>query len=305
MRHELREALRLVDPASLLRSRDTDGDVGTAISTPQELRRTTTDDVAASNLKRLQESLRTLEEYTKLTVPQAAKKLEQIRYQAYTAEKALLVPSPTRARLAKAKLYVLVTESIGRGRPAEELAREAVAGGADIIQLREKDVADRELLERARRVREATREGGALFIVNDRVDIALLSHADGVHLGQGEIAVRDARSLLGSEKIIGVSAIDGESALRAERDGADYIGVGAVYATDTKPDAPRTGLELVRFVSERVHVPHFAIGGITAANLPGLLAAGGRAVAICSAVIAADDVAAAARAFREILNRSV
>jgi len=302
IRHRLRQAVELLDAGLLLESRDTDLDVGTSISVPEEFQRTTTEDVVTSNLKRLQESLRTLEEFSKPISPEAASIIEQIRYESYTLEKVMLLAQARRPKLEQALLYVIVTESIGKGRPAPQIARDAVAGGADIIQLREKDRSGRDLLQLASEVCEVTHEGGALFIVNDRPDIALLSHADGVHLGQEDIPLRQVRRLVGDEMIIGISTRNKEQAIAAERNGADYIGVGPVYETATKPGRRPAGLDHVRFVSKNIQIPHFAIGGLHIENIGAVLDAGARAICVCSEIIAADDVEAAARSFKEVLK---
>jgi len=303
MRHELRQIVDLLDPDELLRSRNTDWDVGASISTPQELMRASSEDVAKTNLKRLQETLRTLEEYSKLVDPQVAARIERVRYRSYSIERGMLLrPAAARQKLADARLYVIVTESVGRGRPVAALAQAAISGGADIIQLREKEMADRELLACAHAVRDVTREAGVLLVINDRPDIALLCHADGVHLGQSDLPAHQARLIVGDELIIGVSTRDPDEALQAERDGADYIGVGPAYPTSTKPDAAPIGLDLIHFASEHVRLPSFAIGGITVDKVPELRLIGARAICVCSAAIAADDVAAATRALKDAVS---
>jgi len=303
MRHELREAVEMLDPDELLRSRNTDWDVGASISTPQERARATSEAVAKANLKRLQETLRTLEEYSKLADPAVAERVERIRYQSYSIERGMLIPPRVvRERLSKAVLYVIVTESIGNGRSAVELARQAVAGGADILQLRENELPDRELLQRAREVRDVCGQGGALFIINNRPDLAVLCDADGVHVGQADLPAHQARRIVGEEKIVGVSTHSPEQALQAERDGADYIGAGPVYQTGTKPLADPIGLDLVHFAGEHVRLPSFAIGGITLENVPELRRIEARAICVCSAIIGADDVAAAAHAFKQAMT---
>jgi len=160
------------------------------------------------------------------------------------------------------------------------LAREACRGGARVIQYRDKDAPSARRLAIARRIRAVTRESGTLFIVNDQLDIALLSEADGVHLGQEDIAIADARSLLPSGMIIGVSCSSLEQARAAERQGADYLGIGAVFATPTKAEYSVVGLELLRKVAAEISVPLVAIGGINLDNMAEVKAAGVRNVAM-------------------------
>ncbi len=196
LRHQLAALLAELPPAQLLEARDTLGDVGTGISTPQEQERASLTDVVRANLKRLQEALRSLEEFGKLHSPELGQGLEQLRYRSYTLERALLLGAEARARLQDARLYVLVTGALCT-LGLRQTVQAAVDGGADIIQLREKHLSDRALLERAYEVRQWTRQAGVLFIVNDRPDIARLVEADGVHLGQDELPVREARRILG------------------------------------------------------------------------------------------------------------
>src|SRR5262249_50071004 len=204
LRHDLAETLADLPPAALLTARDTLADIGTDISTAQEQVRHSLREVVQANVKRLQEALRSLEEYGKLYGPDLGQRLEGLRYRAYTLERAILLGADARERLADAKLYVLLGGATSRAALDWTIA-EAAAGGVDVIQLREKHLPDRDLLRRAREVRRWTRQAGVLFIVNDRPDIARLAEADGVHLGQDDLPVREARRLLGLDARIGVS----------------------------------------------------------------------------------------------------
>ena len=204
-----------------------------------------------------------------------------------------------RQRLA---LYVITDRSLAGGRPEEEVVRQAIAGGATAIQLRGKDFSGGELYAAGLRLREITRRAGVLFFVNDRVDVAVAVGADGVHVGQEDLPVPATRRILGRGRLLGVSASTLEEARRAEEDGADYIGFGAVYPTQTKADVCHSGLEELRRVAAEVRVPVVAIGGIKAANAPEVLAAGAHGLAVVSAVVAAPDVRAAAAEFAAILR---
>ncbi len=300
LRHGLTQALADTPGVLLLSARDTVYDVGTAISTPQEQERATLVDVLTANAKRLQEALRSLEEYGKVLSPPLGQAVERLRYQAYTLEKALVLGSDARRRLADAKLYVLVTESLCRASLAGTI-REAVDGGADFIQLREKNLDDRQLLQRARAVRQLTRRLGAVFIVNDRPDIAILAEADGVHLGQDDMSLQEARRLLGPEALIGVSTHDAAQLENAILEGASYVGVGPVFPSGTKTFEALAGLDYVRHAMA-TSLPAFALGGITLENVDQVVAAGAQRIAVSQAVCAAEDPRAAARALKRALG---
>ena len=199
-------------------------------------------------------------------------------------------------------LYLVTDRSLARGRASSDVVREAVAGGVTCVQLREKNCGTREFMEEARAVRAATRALGVPLIVNDRVDVALAIGADGVHLGQQDMALADARRLGPPGWIVGVSAESVADAVRAERDGADYVGVSPVFATPTKTDhAAPLGLAGLRAIRAATKLPLVAIGGIHAGNARETIQAGADGLAVVSAIVAADDPRAAA----EILRREI
>ena len=200
--------------------------------------------------------------------------------------------------LANCRLYVIVDRSAVGGRDPVRVAEQAIRGGADCIQWRDKDSPDGPFLEVAARLRELTRRTGSLFVVNDRLDVALACGADGVHLGHEDIPVPRARSLAGDRLLIGRSTHSTEGGRRAQEEGADYIGVGPVFATPTKPGYPAVGLDLIRQASAGIRIPWVAIGGIDLQNLPLVLSAGAARVAVVRAVAAASDPEAAARALK-------
>jgi len=297
VRHRLRQAMASLGRAdALLAARDTPGDVGTAVSTESELRRTDAADVARAAVKRVQEALRSLEEFGKTLDADAGRALEALRYETYDLERQLL--TPPNARLDAARLYVILTAD----GDLEAIGRAAFRGGADIVQLREKRLPPRELLPLARRLADAAHEHGALFIVNDRPDLALLSGADGVHVGQDDLPVREARRLLGPDRIVGATANTVALATQAEAEGADYIGCGAMFPTATKPGREAVGPQRLVDVCAAVRIPVFAIGGLDLGTLDAVLATGHRRVAVCQAIVAAPDVEAAARSFAETLR---
>jgi len=207
-----------------------------------------------------------------------------------------------RARRPDYGLYVVTDEGLSRGRSHTQIAERALAGGADVIQLRDKKLEGRQLMEHARAIRKLTGEAGKLFIVNDRVDVALASGADGVHLGQEDMALADARALAPKGFLIGVTVHDVPEAVAAERGGADYLGLSPIFATGSKSDAGSAcGPDMLRKVKRAVSVPVVAIGGINAANAREVLEAGADGLAVISAVASQPDVEAAARALKAVI----
>ena len=196
-------------------------------------------------------------------------------------------------------LYLVTDRALSRGRATAEIVREAVAGGASCVQLREKHGSSREFLEEAQAVQAVLRGTGVPLIINDRVDIALAIGAEGVHLGQQDLPIAAARRLGPPGWIIGISAESREDAVRAEQAGADYIGVSPVFATPTKTDtAAPLGLEGLRAIRAAVKIPLVAIGGIHGGNARDVIRAGADGLAVVSAIVAADSPREAARALR-------
>jgi len=283
LRHDLTSSIGGISAVSLLAARETSRDVGTDLSTAAEGDRATPQAVLRANLKRAEEALRTLEEFGKVVDPQIGVNIQAIRYRLYTIEKAILSVDENRRRLQSRQLYLLVTEELcdhGAG-PA---IRESLAAGVDIVQLREKTMSEKKLLDFARRVRAWTTETGALFIMNDRPDLAVLSDADGVHVGQQELSVHEARRIVGPGRLVGVSTHNIEQARQAVIDGADYIGVGPVFASTTKQFSSLAGLDFVRQVAGEIKLPWFAIGGIDEDNIKQLVDAGATRVAVSSVI---------------------
>jgi thiamine-phosphate pyrophosphorylase len=207
---------------------------------------------------------------------------------------------PLASRLA---LHVLTDRDWSRGRAMLSVASAALDGGATVIQLRDKTASTRTLVEEGQALRALTRERGALLIVNDRVDVALAVEADGAHVGQDDLPVTVARRLLGPERILGVSAASIGEAEEAVAGGADYLGVGPIFPTLGKADAgPATGVALLTELAQRYTLPLVAIGGITAENAAATLHVGACGVAVITAVVAADDIAAATRRLRAAID---
>ncbi|MEX0939345.1 MAG: thiamine phosphate synthase [Pirellulales bacterium] len=294
MRHELADAIRRIDPAARHAARDTAGDVGTRISTPQEQNRADVQSVAVASLHRLGQSLRTLEEYGKVLDAETGSRFERLRYDSYTLQRAITITQSSLARLADARLYALIDGGADRDSFAGMVST-LCGAGVHIVQLREKSLTDRGLMDRARLMREITRDAGVLMIVNDRPDIARLSHADGVHVGQEELTVKDARAVMGAAPLVGVSTHSIEQARQAVLDGASYIGVGPTFPSRTKAFESFVGLPLLAAVAAEIRLPAFAIGGIAPENLPQVLETGIHGVVVGTALTKADDPAAVAR----------
>jgi thiamine-phosphate pyrophosphorylase len=303
LRHELTESLSSLSNHRLISARDTLGDVGTSITTAAESDRSSLLDVVHVNLKRLQEALRSLEEYGKVIRPELGRAMEKLRYRTYTLERSILLRGSASKHLANAKLYLLLTGSACAA-SLEFVIAEAVAGGVDIVQLREKSLNDTDLLHRARQVRRWTKQAGAIFIVNDRPDIAALSEADGVHLGQDDLPIREARRIVGADAIIGVSTHSMDQLRRAILDGASYVGIGPVFASPTKHFDELPGLDFIRQATVETSLPAFALGGITLDNLGQVLAAGATRIAVSSAICSANEPRPIALAIKEQLGQS-
>jgi thiamine-phosphate pyrophosphorylase len=288
LRHELGEAAAAIPAADRHAARDTFADVGTQIATDSEGRRGDASDVCAASLKRSEQALRSLEEYGKLVDARFAGHCEEIRYRLYTLEKAIDVGRLSRERLEGVRLCVLVD---GRDSAAEFewLVRQLVEAGVGMIQLRDKHLDDRELVARARQLVALTRGTRSLAIVNDRADVAAIAGVDGVHLGQEDLSVKDARTIVGVRMLVGVSTHRIEQARDAVLDGANYLGVGPTFPSQTKAFDDFAGLGYLREVAAEIRLPTFAIGGISADNLPEVLTTGISRVAVGAAVTEARE----------------
>ena len=302
MRHELIRS----DPAfqqQLLQARDAGGDVGVDIEVAGEERERELPLVLVANSRRVQESLRTLEELAKVknTVPELdTEKFKKARFDLYTIERELLsrLLGQDKARLICGLYVVLDTEVLG-GFTHLEVARQVIQGGARVIQLRDKVKSKKELLPLAHQLKALCAEHNVPFIVNDHLDITLDSDADGLHVGQDDLPVQVARKFLPLGKVLGCSANTVEEARAAQSEGADYIGVGPIYPTGTK-DAAVVGLDRLREIRKATSLPIVAIGGINRDNVSEVLVAGADSVAVISAIMTAESPEEAAR---QILER--
>ncbi len=247
-----------------------------------------------ANLSRCRESARSIEELLRLIDADLSRAMQEIRYGIYAQQQVMEGLLQRGRTLQDRRLYVLVTESLCRGDLYETTAA-ALRGGASIVQLREKERPSGELLEIARKLRELTLEHDAVFLINDDVTVASLSGADGVHLGQQDLAPREARKILGPDAIIGLSTHCREQAAAAATLGADYIGVGPIHETQTKEHREAVGPEYIRVAREATPLPGYAIGRVDHTTIDRVMAAGADRVAVCTGIIAQEDPEAATR----------
>ncbi|WP_300673032.1 thiamine phosphate synthase [Desulfoluna sp.] len=197
-------------------------------------------------------------------------------------------------------LYLVTDRNLSRGRSTAMIVSEAVAGGVTCVQLREKGCSTREFIGEALALKKILCQAGIPLIINDRVDVALAMGASGVHLGQSDMPIEDARRLLPPGALIGISAESLEDAVIAEKKGADYIGISPVFATPTKTDtAPPLGLEGIRCIRKAVNIPIIGIGGINLSNGKEVISAGANGLAVVSAIVSAGDPQKAARAIKK------
>jgi len=295
---QLRQELATWHNPELRAARDTPSDPGTQLTHPQEQQRTDLKSLLQANFCRVEEALRVLEEYGKLYHPQMGSAFKHMRYRVYILESQFL-GYERHQQLLRSQLYLVTS-------PANDLlsvVEAALAGGLTLVQYRDKNAKDGDRLAHAQQLCQLCHKYGALFLVNDRVDLALAVEADGVHLGQQDLPIKVARQLLGPHKIIGCSTTNAEEMQRAIQGGADYIGVGPVYETPTKADKPAAGLEYVRYAAQHSSVPWFAIGGIDVNNINDVISAGAERVAVVRAIVEAEQPTLVAQYFISQLTR--
>ncbi|MGF1494271.1 MAG: thiamine phosphate synthase [Microcoleaceae cyanobacterium] len=292
----LRQEVARWHTADLRLARDTPGDLGTELNHPSEVSRTGIGQLLQANFARVQEALRVLEEYGKLYRMEMGATFKQLRYRVYTLESGLLADQRFQ-QLHQATLYLVTS-------PVENLftiVESALQGGLKLVQYRDKETEDCLRFQNAQILCQLCRRYNALFLMNDRVDIALAVNADGVHLGQTDLPIQVARQLLGTQRIIGRSTTNPEEMQRALAEGADYVGVGPVYETPTKVKAA-AGLDYVRYAAKNSTVPWFAIGGIDSSNLTDVITAGAKRVAVVRAIMQAEHPGQSVQALQGILD---
>ncbi|MBD1938537.1 thiamine phosphate synthase [Microcoleus sp. FACHB-68] len=294
----LRQELASWHTPELRSARDTPGDLGTELSHPQEEQRSSIQQLLQANFCRVEEALRVIEEYGKLYHPDMGATFKQMRYRVYTLESSLLAYHRLQL-LLRTHLYLVTS-------PSEHLfpvVEAALQGGLTLVQYRDKNADDGERLRNAQKLCKLCRRYGALFLVNDRVDLALAVEADGVHLGQQDVPIALARQMLGPQRLIGRSTTNPEEMQRAIQEGADYIGVGPVYETPTKAGKAAAGFDYIRYATNHSPIPWFAIGGIDMNNLNDVLNAGADRVAVVRAIMQAEQPTLVTQYFISQLTR--
>jgi thiamine-phosphate pyrophosphorylase len=285
----------------LLQSRDAAGDIGRDMVVTNGNNEKKPEGIVAANAKRAQESLRVLEEMAKIPALNLnTERYRKARFDLYTIEKDLVAKVSRKDKLERLKgIYVIIDAAWLKGRKSSDIALQAIKGGAGVIQLRCKECTHRDFLNMARDIKKICRAKGALFIVNDSLEIALAAGADGLHAGQEDMPAGELKKLLPIDMILGYSARTLDEAKKAFKEGADYLGVGAMFATTTKESAKVVGLERIGEIKKAIDLPIVAIGGINKGNIREVMEAGADAAAVISAVMGADDIE---KATRELVN---
>lgn len=288
IRHGLIQVTSAIKTSPRLICRETRQDVGTQVSTESESTRDSLADIVSANFARAQQAIRCIEEYAKYTYPDLASAIEPLRYQTYTLQRAIDNTATNMERLADCRIYVLVGGCDSAEQFEQRVAR-LIEARVDAIQLRDKSLNDSLLIDRARRLRKMTRDSQVLCIINDRPDVAAITKADGVHLGQEDLSVKDTRGVIGCDGLIGVSTHSLGQAQKAVLDGASYLGCGPTFPSRTKSFDSFPGVDFLRQVAAEIRLPAFAIGGITQEHLPAVIAAGIRRIAVSGALHNAPD----------------
>ncbi|TVQ20848.1 MAG: thiamine phosphate synthase [Leptolyngbya sp. DLM2.Bin15] len=295
---QLRQELARWHTPDIRAARDTLADVGTDLTHVQEEQRQSITHLLQANFSRIQEALRVLEEYGKLYSSEMGAACKKMRYRVYVLD-SQLTGQQRHQRLGRSPLYLVTS-------PQENLlsaVEAALQGGLSLVQYRDKTADDTTRLQRGKDLCDLCHRYNALFIMNDRVDLALAVNADGVHLGQQDIPIALARQILGANRIIGRSTTNPDELHQAIQDGADYVGVGPVYETPTKAGKAAAGLGYVRYAAEHCPIPWYAIGGIDADNLTHVLGAQAERVAIVRAIMQAEQPTLITQYFLSQLGR--
>ncbi len=298
LRHDLTRETKSLS-IGLLSHRDSEHDVGHPYSKDKELTMKATSlqgllDLVTANAKRVEESLRVVEELAKLPEISAmlnSASFEQTRFALYTLERDLISRISRRDKIEKLPgLYVILDRQFLAGRDELDIAGQIIEGGAKVIQLRDKQSKKGELLLAAQKLKELCSQAGVLFIINDYLDLAVAVDADGLHIGQEDLPLPVVRRQLPVDKIVGCSVTTVSQATKAQNEGADYIAVGSIFPTTTKKEVTVVGVDMLKEVKRIVYTPLVAIGGINQSNVGEVVAAGADAVAAISAVLGEKDV---------------
>ncbi len=303
MRHEIVQVDSELQ-RKLLQARDSEGDVGADMEVPGEGKQRDIQAILVANARRVQESLRVMEEIARAPgLSLDTEKYKHARFSLYTIEKTLLSRILRQEKIKRLKgLYVIIDTAVLNGRGHVEVASQVIRGGAKVIQLRDKECGKKQLLSIAGEMKNLCNEQDVMFIINDYLDIALAVDADGLHLGQDDLPVDTARRLMPMDKILGCSVRTVDRAIAAREEGADYIGVGAMYPTTTREGAEVVGPDMLREIRQAIALPIVAIGGINKDNIKEVIKAGADSIAVISAVLGAGDVEGSTRHLVNIIE---
>lgn len=299
MRHKVRKTLAKYDDIFVM-ERDSAHDIGKEISSGSTLdSKKDMKQLISANFKRVTEGLRVMEESLKIRESYSeSKEIESVRYEAYYIEKEILKKFWSEIPFG---LYGITADKFSKGRDNIFVVSEMIKAGIKIIQYREKDKTMKEKYEECMAIRKVTRKAGVKFIVNDDIDLAIIVDADGIHIGQDDMPVHEARKLLG-DRIIGLSTHSKEQAIAAVEAGVDYIGVGPIYRTFTKDNVcDPVGEEYLEFVIKNIDIPYVAIGGIKEHNLQKIVDMGAKRVAIVTDIVESQDIAEKAERVNKII----
>jgi thiamine-phosphate pyrophosphorylase len=305
LRHDILD-IDLKMQEQLIDARDSRGDVGADMEASGGNKQRDAEKAIVANARRVQESLRVMEETAKAPgIGLDSDKYKKARFALYAIEKDLLGRMLRQDKLKRLTgLYVIIDTAFLKGRSPAEAAAQVIRGGAKVIQLRDKERSSGEILPMAEEIKKICTENNVLFIVNDSLDIVLGADADGLHVGRDDLPVAAARRLLPVGKILGGSARTVKEAMTAMSEGADYLGVGSMYATTTKEKAEVVGPDRLKAIRQAVDLPIVAIGGINKDNLGEVLKAGANAVAVISAVMGASDIQEATKQLVKIIEEA-
>jgi len=303
LRHRLCAVIACIDEGQLLAGRDTTGDIGIGQKADSEIGRKNLKDTLTAACKRLPEALRVLAETIRCENPAISERIEEIRYAGYTLEKDVALFANAQARFANIQLYVLINSNL----PGEvfSLVQKSIKGGADCLQLRAKSVDDNKYYVLACEFVKICRDANVISIINDRVDIAAASGADGVHLGQDDLPIEQARKLQMTPMIFGKSTHSIEQLTKAISELPSYVSLGPVFKTPTKPDVEAVTVDYVKKavpILAQTGISHVAIGGITIDNVENVLRAGAKVIAVSSAVTHSADPQAECRKLKEKIS---
>jgi thiamine-phosphate pyrophosphorylase len=308
LRHRLCSIIAHLDSARLLSGRDTPSDVGIGQTTENTIGRTNLKDALTAACKRLPEALRVLAEVIRPADARLAEQIEQLRYASYCLEKDVVLFADAQARFSSVRLYVIINSilpAVSLSNPPADiftLTEKCIAGGVDCLQLRAKDIDDDKYFAIADEFVKMCRDAKILSIINDRIDIAVASGADGIHLGQNDIPVEQARKLQLSPLILGKSTHSPAQLTAAVAELPTYVSLGPIFPTPTKPDTKPVTLDYLKQalpILSDTGIHHVAIGGITADNIDSVLNAGAKTIAVSSAVTNSPDPMAACKKLKE------